>query len=212
MAVQKQDDQHEHTFSSYVRIRDVVLKTYLGRWTIGRRGERGSGISVLPARHDDDDIYYQNGFWRNHSTSSQILTICQIMEGIWAKNLEVIQLFVDFSKACDSIYKGKIKQMLLAFDLAKETVIVIMMLYESNESLIWWRQFLQLCYWSLARRYISIIFVTLYFDYVLWKFNKNGFSLKKEADDIPQKLWQIQICWQPSASHKYTCPSKISTV
>ena len=31
MAVQKQDDQHEHTFSSYVRIRDVVLKTYLGR-------------------------------------------------------------------------------------------------------------------------------------------------------------------------------------
>ena len=31
MAVQKQDDQHEHTFSSYARIRDVVLKTYLGR-------------------------------------------------------------------------------------------------------------------------------------------------------------------------------------
>ena len=54
MAVQKQDDQHEHTFSSYVRIRDVVLKTYLGRWTIGRSGERGSGISVLVARHDDD--------------------------------------------------------------------------------------------------------------------------------------------------------------
>ena len=55
MAVQKRDDQHEHTFSSYVRIRDVVLKTCLGRWTIGRSGERGSGISVLPARHDDDD-------------------------------------------------------------------------------------------------------------------------------------------------------------
>ena len=50
------DDQHEHTFSSYVRIRDVVLKTYLGWWTIGRSGERGSGISVRPARHDDDDI------------------------------------------------------------------------------------------------------------------------------------------------------------
>ena len=50
MSVQKQDNQHEHTFSSY-----VVLKTCLGRWTIGRSGERGSGISVLPARHDDDD-------------------------------------------------------------------------------------------------------------------------------------------------------------
>ena len=55
MAVQKQDDRHEHTFSSYVRIRDVVLKTYLGRWTIGRSDERGSRISVLPARYDDDD-------------------------------------------------------------------------------------------------------------------------------------------------------------
>ena len=51
----KQDDQHEHTFSSYMRIRDAVLKTYLGRWTIWRSGERGSGISVLPARYDDDD-------------------------------------------------------------------------------------------------------------------------------------------------------------
>ena len=54
-AAQKQDDQHERTFSSYVRIQVVVLKTYLGRWTIGRSGERGSGISVLPARYDDDD-------------------------------------------------------------------------------------------------------------------------------------------------------------
>ena len=55
MAVQKQDDQHEQTFSSYVRIRDVVRKTCLGPSTIGTSGERGSGISVLPARHDDDD-------------------------------------------------------------------------------------------------------------------------------------------------------------
>ena len=56
-AAQKQDDQQERTFSNYVRIQVVVLKTYLGRWTIGRSGERGSGISVLPARYDDDDIY-----------------------------------------------------------------------------------------------------------------------------------------------------------
>ena len=55
MAAQKQDDQHERTFSSYVRIQVVVPKTCLGRWTIGRSGERGSGISVLPARYDDDD-------------------------------------------------------------------------------------------------------------------------------------------------------------
>ena len=55
MAGQKQDWQLEHTFSSYVRIRNVALKTYQGRLTIGRSGERGSGISVLTARHDDDE-------------------------------------------------------------------------------------------------------------------------------------------------------------
>ena len=52
MAGQKLDDQLEHTFSSYVRIWDITLKTYQKRWTIGRSGERGSGISMLAARHD----------------------------------------------------------------------------------------------------------------------------------------------------------------
>ena len=52
MARQKQDDQDEHTFSSYVRIRGVALK----RWTKGKSGERGSGISELVARQDDDDV------------------------------------------------------------------------------------------------------------------------------------------------------------
>ena len=40
------------TYSSYVRIRDVALKTSQWWWTIGRSGERGPGISVLAARHD----------------------------------------------------------------------------------------------------------------------------------------------------------------
>ena len=59
IAKQKQDDQLEHKYSSYVRIRDVALKTYQRRWTIGRSGERGSGISVLAARHDDYIFMYE---------------------------------------------------------------------------------------------------------------------------------------------------------
>ena len=55
MAKQKQDDQLEHTYSSYVRILYVALKTYQKQWAIGRSGERGSEISVLAARHDDDN-------------------------------------------------------------------------------------------------------------------------------------------------------------
>ena len=54
MAKQKQNDQLEYTFSSYVRIQDVALKTCQRRWIIGRSIKRGSGISVLVAWHDDD--------------------------------------------------------------------------------------------------------------------------------------------------------------
>ena len=55
MAEQKQDDQLEPTYSSSVPIRYVVLKTCRRRWTIGRDGERGLGISVQMAGHDYDD-------------------------------------------------------------------------------------------------------------------------------------------------------------
>ena len=55
MAEQKQDDQLEPTYCSCVRIRDVALNTCQRGWTIGRSGERGPEISVLPAWHDDDD-------------------------------------------------------------------------------------------------------------------------------------------------------------
>ena len=48
--------------SSYVRIRDVALKTCQRRWTIGRSGERGSEISVLTVWHHDDDDSQSYGF------------------------------------------------------------------------------------------------------------------------------------------------------
>ena len=53
MDKQKQGDQLGPTYSSSVRIRDVALRTCLKRWTIGRNGERASGIIMLMARHDD---------------------------------------------------------------------------------------------------------------------------------------------------------------
>ena len=51
MVNQKQDDQLEHTQSSYVMIRDVTLKTCRRQGMIGRRGEReGQGYPCWP--HD----------------------------------------------------------------------------------------------------------------------------------------------------------------
>ena len=55
MAKQKQDDQPELTYSSYVRTQDVTQKTCRSRWTIGKSCERWSRISVLATRLDDDD-------------------------------------------------------------------------------------------------------------------------------------------------------------
>ena len=49
MDEQRQDDQLEATYSSSVPIQDVVLKTCRKQWTIGKGGEKGSGISVLKA-------------------------------------------------------------------------------------------------------------------------------------------------------------------
>ena len=62
MTEQRQDDQLEPTYSSSVPIRDVTLKTYRKQWTIGNDGERGSGISLLIVRHDDDDQDHEGIF------------------------------------------------------------------------------------------------------------------------------------------------------
>ncbi len=51
----RQDDYFEPTYISSVPIRDVARKACRKQWTILRGGERGSGISVMMARHDDYD-------------------------------------------------------------------------------------------------------------------------------------------------------------
>ena len=55
MDMQKLDDQLEPTYSGSASIQDVSQKTCQKQWMIGRGSGRGSGISVLIARHDDDD-------------------------------------------------------------------------------------------------------------------------------------------------------------
>ena len=75
----------------------------------------------------------QNGFWRNRSTTSQILTIRRILEGVHAKNLEATILFINFTKAFDSTHKGKMEQILFAYGLPKKTVAAIMMLYRNTK-------------------------------------------------------------------------------
>ena len=72
----------------------------------------------------------QNGLRRNRSTTSQILTI---LESVQAKKLQATLLFVNFTKAFDSIHRGKMEQILLAYGLPKETIAAITILYRNTK-------------------------------------------------------------------------------
>ena len=100
----KQEDQLEHTYSSYVKVRDVVQKTCRRRWTIGKSGERGSGIFVRAAQHDDDDDDSHTSHhpsqtpwlpWISYSTQKLMLDSCKMLQ----KQSEAFHTFLwHFSK------------------------------------------------------------------------------------------------------------------
>ena len=55
MDQQRQDDHTEPSYNISVPIQDIALNTNQERWTIEKRGGKGSGRFVLAAWHDDDD-------------------------------------------------------------------------------------------------------------------------------------------------------------
>ena len=65
--------------------------------------------------------------------TSQILTIRRILEGVRAKNQLATLLFIDFTKAFDSIHRGKMEQILLAYCLPKETEAAITIHYRNSK-------------------------------------------------------------------------------
>ena len=128
---QKQDDQLEHKYSSNVTILDVTLKTCQTRWMIGRRGERGSGISVLATRNDDDDDDYDNDqlklslkyflFNAVFSSSFFLVAMYLLVVSSYSKRKKshssIICLVVIFRKALDLFIKLRIPNLLHACSL-----------------------------------------------------------------------------------------------
>ena len=130
----------------------------------------------------------QNVFQRNTSTTAQILTIRRILEGVRAKNLQATILFVDFTQAFNSIHRGKIEQIFLAYGLPKETVAAVMILYRNTK--------MKVCSPDGDTKYFAIVAGVLQgdtlvphlfiicLDYVLWtsinKIKENSFELTKK--------------------------------
>ena len=124
----------------------------------------------------------QNGFRRNRSTTSQILTIRRILEGVLAKNLQATLLFVDFTKAFDSIHRGKMEQILLAYGLPKETIAAIMILYRNTK--VKDTEYFDIVAGVLQRDTLAPYLFIFCLDYVLRtsidKIRENGFELTKK--------------------------------
>ena len=76
----------------------------------------------------------QNGFRPARSTTAHILGLRRLIEGVKSNNLKSILVFVDFKKAFDSIHRGKMRQILLAYGIPIKLVQTIMKLYEGTKA------------------------------------------------------------------------------
>ena len=104
------------------------------------------------------------------------------------KNLQATILFVDFTKAFDTIHWGKMEQILLAYCLPKETVAVIMMLYRKTKVKVRSpdrdTDNFDIVAGVLKGNTLAPYFFIIYLDYVfrtsIDKMKENGLKLTKE--------------------------------
>ena len=126
----------------------------------------------------------QNGFRRNRSTTSQILTIRRILEGVRAKNLQETLIFVDFAKAFDSIHRGKMEQILLTYGIPKETIAAITILYRNTKIKVRSpdgdTEYFDIVAGVLQGDTLAPYLFIICLDYVLRISRENGFELTKK--------------------------------
>ena len=61
------------------------------------------------------------------------MTVRRILEAERVTNIQTTILFVDFTKAFDSIHRGKMEQILLAYGIPKETIPAITIPYRNTK-------------------------------------------------------------------------------
>ena len=158
----------------------------------------------------------QNGFRRNRSTTSQILTIRRILEGVRVKNLQTTLIFVDFTKAFDSIHRGKTEQILLAYGIPKETVAAITILYRNTKVKVRSpdgdREYFDIVAGVLQGDTLAPYLFSICLDYILRtsidKIRANGFQLTKKRI---KNNYRCRLRRSHSDTGKYTQPSRNTT-
>ena len=78
----------------------------------------------------------QNGFRRGRSTLSQILCLRRLIEESDLSNLDLALLFVDFSKAFDSVDRSKMFEILELYGIPNEITMTIKVMYTDTSSTI----------------------------------------------------------------------------
>ena len=78
----------------------------------------------------------QNGFRAGRSTISQILCLRRIIEESNYANLDLALIFVDFSKAFDSIDRDNMSEILGLFGIPKVIIEAIKVLYTDTTATI----------------------------------------------------------------------------
>ena len=76
----------------------------------------------------------QNGFRPHRSTTSQILALRRIIEGVNSRNMKAVIVYVDFKKAFDSIDRRKMIAILKAYDVPINLRNAIAKFYEKTKA------------------------------------------------------------------------------
>lgn len=106
----------------------------------------------------------QKSFWRGQLTTGQISTFHRNFGAVKFKYLNAVLLFVDFSKDFDSIHRGMMKEILLAYVIPNAALKTHCKLYKTHNQ--WYNlQLAMNIFWNWCKRpYIFIICLGI----ILW--------------------------------------------